>query len=183
MPRSCTLTHGITPQHVLQGALVLCSALAYMPVAAIFLAVVDPGVGTSRRAVAVDCADGRAFVGPDNGLLAPAIEAAGGAVRVHEITNPDLILTPTSATFHGRDIFAPTAAFLAGGGDISDVGPALEPDSLFAIAIPEATRLGDCVIAQVWDVDSFGNVSLHLDEKTLTELLDGNDRCRAHRAR
>lgn len=169
------LTHGITRQHVLQGALVMRNSLPYMPVA-VHLAVVDPGVGTTRRAIALTCADGRAFVGPDNGLLIPAAEAAGGIVAVHEINDARFILQPLSATFHGRDIFAPAAAHLAGGGDLSDLGTAVDPATLVRLDIPEPTPISGGIVAEVWDVDSFGNISLHVSEDVLSAVLGGGDR-------
>ncbi len=106
------LTHGIAPQNILQGALVLRATLRYMPVG-VHLAVVDPGVGGKRRAVALRSGDGRLFVGPDNGLLVPAAESAGGIEAARELKSDDHRLHPVSRTFHGRDVFAPAAAHLA----------------------------------------------------------------------
>ena len=103
------ITHGIEPRSVLQGALVLAGALPYMPVG-IHLAVVDPEVGTERRAVALRTEDGRLHVGPDNGLLVLAAERLGGVAGGWEMTNRAYALEPVSATFHGRDVFAPAAA-------------------------------------------------------------------------
>ena len=108
------ITHGIPPQHVLQGALVLRNTLPYMPVG-VHLAVIDPGVGGSRRPLALRDAEGRLYVGPDNGLLIPAAERFGGIEEAHELANPDYALQPVSRTFHGRDLFAPAAAYLAKG--------------------------------------------------------------------
>ena len=107
------VTHGIPRQQVLQGALVLASTLPYMPVG-VHLAVVDPGVGSSRRPLALRDREGRYFVGPDNGLLVPAADRAG-IESAHELANPEYALETISRTFHGRDLFAPAAAHLARG--------------------------------------------------------------------
>src|SRR5437667_312159 len=103
------VTHGISPQHVLQGALVLANTTPYMP-AGVHLAVVDPGVGSSRRPLALQSGDGRLFVGPDNGLLVPAAERLGGIAAGHELANADYALDIVLPTFHGRAPFAPPAA-------------------------------------------------------------------------
>ena len=100
------ITHGIEPQQVLQGALVLAATLPYMP-EGVHLAVVDPGVGTDRKALALRGVDGRLYVGPDNGLLVPAADRLGGLAGVWELENPAYRLEPVSRTFHGRDLFAP----------------------------------------------------------------------------
>ncbi|MGB3952653.1 MAG: SAM-dependent chlorinase/fluorinase, partial [Solirubrobacterales bacterium] len=109
------LSHAIAPQDVRGGAIALTDCLAYLPPGAVVLAVVDPGVGAQRRAVAIETASGLTFVGPDNGLLAPAIELGGGAVAVAELSNSPWRIEPVSSTFHARDIFAPVAARLAAG--------------------------------------------------------------------
>src|SRR4051794_18694010 len=106
------VTHGIPPRQVLQGAVTLANTLPYMPVG-VHLAVVDPGVGGSRRALALRDRGGRVHVGPDNGLLIPAADAFGGIAEAHELTNSDFALDSVSRTFHGRDLFAPAAAYLA----------------------------------------------------------------------
>src|SRR5881392_1877131 len=108
------ITHGIPPQAVLQGAIVLANTLPYMP-EGVHLAVVDPGVGTDRRGVVLTGADGRLYVGPDNGLLVPATERLGGIAAAHELARAEYRLAPVSRTFHGRDVFAPAAAHLACG--------------------------------------------------------------------
>src|SRR5689334_1215871 len=98
------ITHGIPPQQVLQGALVLRNTLPYMP-AGVHLAVIDPGVGGHRRPLALRDAEGRLYVGPDNGLLIPAAEEFGGVKEAHALANPNYALQPVSRTFHGRDLF------------------------------------------------------------------------------
>src|SRR5579862_4926258 len=127
--RVIDITHGIRPGHVLQGALVLANTLAYMP-AGIHLAVVDPGVGGGRRALALRDGEGRLHVGPDNGLLLLAADRLGGVVEARELANPDYSLQPVSRTFHGRDLFAPAAAHLAAGVALDELGPPLDPDEL-----------------------------------------------------
>src|SRR5438874_3441149 len=144
------ITHGIEPQQVLQGALVLANTLEYMPLG-VHLAVVDPGVGTARRPLVLEDGDGRLYVGPDNGLLVPAAEAGGGVAAAHELANPRYALERVSRTFHGRDLFAPAAAHLALGVPAAELGPPLDPEVLVRITIPEpevsATRIGATTLA------------------------------------
>jgi S-adenosyl-L-methionine hydrolase (adenosine-forming) len=155
------ITHGIEPQAVLQGALVLAKTLPYIP-EGVHLAVVDPGVGSDRRGLALRDTSGRMYVGPDNGLLVPAAERLGGVAGAWELTNPEYMLQPVSRTFHGRDVFAPAAAHLAGGLDPSELGPAVEPGSLVRLELPEP-EVGEAMIrATVLYVDRFGNVQLNL---------------------
>src|ERR687885_817167 len=129
------ITHGIEPQQVMQGALVLANTLPYMPVG-VHLAVVDPGVGGTRRPLALRDRTGRLYVGPDNGLLVPAAEAGGGVDAAHELANPEYALHPVSRTFHGRDLFAPAAAHLAIGVPLDRLGPPLDPELLVRIGLP-----------------------------------------------
>ena len=150
------LTHGIPPQNVLHGALVLAKTLEYVPLG-VHLAVVDPGVGTARRPLALEDGEGRLYVGPDNGLLVPAAEAGGGIAAVHELANPRYALQRVSRTFHGRDLFAPAAAHLALGVPAAELGPPLDPEVLVRITIPEA------------EVDRFGNVQLNVGRDALGE--------------
>jgi hypothetical protein len=155
------ITHGIEPQAVLQGALVLANTLPYMP-EGVHLAVVDPRVGSDRRGLALRDGSGRLYVGPDNGLLVPAAEKLGGVVAAWELTNSAYMLEPVSPTFHGRDVFAPATAHLARGVDPSELGPAVEPGSLVRLELP-APEIGEARIrAMVLYVDRFGNVQLNL---------------------
>ena len=154
------VTHGIPPQAVLQGALVLANTLPYMPVG-VHLAVVDPGVGGVRRALALQDAEGRIYVGPDNGLLLPAAERAG-ITGAHELANPDYALEPVSRTFHGRDLFAPAAAHLAKGLPIGDLGPPVDPEALVRLELPQPEFSDGVVHATTLYVDSFGNMALNL---------------------
>jgi S-adenosyl-L-methionine hydrolase (adenosine-forming) len=155
--RVIDVTHGIPPQAVLQGALVLQNTTPYMPVG-VHLAVVDPDVGGNRRAIAVRAADGRTFVGPDNGVLMLAADDAG-VTAAHELANPAYRLEQVSHTFHARDVFAPAAAHLAAGSAIEDVGPSIDPGDLVRIAVPEPELGRTQISATVLVVDRFGNVS------------------------
>jgi S-adenosylmethionine hydrolase len=156
------ITHGIDPQRVLQGALVLANTVQYMPLA-VHLAVVDPGVGSRRRPLALESGNGRLFVGPDNGLLVPAAEKQDGIVRAVAIDNRDYALESVSRTFHARDLFAPAAAHLALGVDLAELGPALDPGELVRLAVPEPRVDGGRIHAVVVDTDRFGNIQLNLN--------------------
>jgi S-adenosyl-L-methionine hydrolase (adenosine-forming) len=158
--RVIDLTHGIAAHDVRSGAAVLARSLRYLPVG-VHVAVVDPGVGGTRRAVALRTADGRILVGPDNGLLWPAATGAGGIVEAVEVSHSPLRLEPVSATFHGRDIFAPVAAHLANGVAVADAGEPLDPEhDLVVFEFPHARIEGATVIAEAVSIDRFGNVQL-----------------------
>jgi S-adenosyl-L-methionine hydrolase (adenosine-forming) len=161
------VTHGIAPQSVLQGALVLANTVPYLP-EGVHLAVVDPGVGSDRRAVALRV-DERVFVGPDNGLLIPAAEKLGAISAAHEITNRQYALEPVSATFHGRDIFAPAAAHLATGLDVAELGPTVEPDSLIRLELPKPEISQRRIRAKCLYIDRFGNMQLNLNRSDLEQ--------------
>jgi S-adenosylmethionine hydrolase len=163
------ITHGIEPQGVLQGALVLANTLPYLP-EGVHLAVVDPGVGGDRRAMALRGGDGRLYVGPDNGLLMPAAEKLGGIEAAYEVTNRKYALEPVSATFHGRDIFSPAAAHLARGVSIEELGPAVEPGSLAQLEVPQPEVSDRRIRASCVYVDRFGNMQLNLTRKHLERL-------------
>jgi S-adenosyl-L-methionine hydrolase (adenosine-forming) len=155
--RVIDVTHGIGPQAVLTGALVLRSTTPFMPVG-VHLAVVDPDVGGNRRAVGVQTGDGRIFVGPDNGLLMLAADDLGIAAA-HELTEERFRLPEVSHTFHARDLFAPAAAYLATGTALEELGPALDPETLIRIDVPEPQVGRTQISATVLVVDRFGNVS------------------------
>ena len=163
------VTHGIAPQHVLQGALVLANTIPYLP-EGVHLAVVDPGVGSERRALALRDASGRVYVGPDNGLLVPAAEACGGVAEAYELTNAEYALPWISRTFHGRDVFAPAAAHIALGVELSGFGPPVDGGELVRIEVPEAALAAGRVSASVLYVDSFGNVQLNLTTEDLDRI-------------
>lgn len=161
--------HNVLRQDVRHGAVVLQQSIKYLPVAT-HLAVVDPGVGSSRRAVAVVASSGSVFVGPDNGLLIPAAEQGAAVEAAFEIVNEDLLLTPISQTFQGRDVFAPAAAHVASGGDPADLGPALAADDLVRVEIPEAWIHDDHLHGEVLQVDRFGNLQLNFDRAHLAKV-------------
>jgi S-adenosylmethionine hydrolase len=162
------ITHGIAPQAVLQGALTLANTLPFMPVG-VHLAVVDPGVGGSRRALALRDGEGRVHIGPDNGLLIPAAERLGGITEAHELANPEYALESVSRTFHGRDLFAPAAAHLALGVSLADLGPPIDPDALARLDLPQAEVGTTRIHCTVLSIDRFGNVQLNLERSHLDE--------------
>src|SRR5919199_2226697 len=131
------ITHGVPPRQGLHGALTLANTLPYMP-PGIHLAVVDPGVGGARRALALRDAQGRIHVGPDNGLLVLAAEKLGGIAAAHELTNSEYALESVSRTFHGRDLFAPASAHLALGVALAELGPPIAADALARLDLPQA---------------------------------------------
>ena len=162
------ITHGIPPQSVLHGALTLANTLPFMPVG-IHLAVVDPGVGGSRRALALRDGEGRIHVGPDNGLLIPAAEKLGGIAEAHELANPSYALESVSRTFHGRDLFSPAAAHLALGVPLADLGPPIAPDALARLDLPQPEIGTTRIRCTVLSIDRFGNVQLNLNRSHLEE--------------
>jgi S-adenosylmethionine hydrolase len=166
--RVIDVTHGIEPQAVLQGAIVLRNTVPYLP-AGVHLAVVDPGVGSTRRAIAVRTRDGRTFVGPDNGLLMLAADGAG-AEAAHELVDPRYRLPDVSHTFHARDIFAPAAAHLASGVGISELGPAVDPVDLVRLDVPEPVTGRTQISTTVFVVDRFGNVATNARREHVTAL-------------
>jgi hypothetical protein len=172
--RVIDVTHGIGPQAVLEGALVLRNTTRYMPVG-VHLAVVDPGVGSERRAVAVATTNGRIFVGPDNGLLMLAADEDGVAAA-HELVNPALRLADVSRTFHARDVFSPAAAHLAAGVPLADLGPAVDPADLVRIHVPEPDVGRTQISATVLTIDRFGNVATNAQRRHVDALgvVDGD---------
>jgi len=163
------ITHGIEPQNVLQGALVLASTLPYMP-DGIHVAVVDPGVGGDRMPVALRGAGGRLFVGPDNGLLLVAADRLGGVEEAVELAEPAYRLEPVARTFHGRDVFVPAAAHLAAGVPLGDLGPGVDPGNLVRLELPEPAVGARRIRATVLYVDRFGNVQLNLTSAHLDQV-------------
>ena len=160
------IAHGIPPQDVSAGATVLAQAVLYMP-PAVHLAIVDPGVGTPRRAVVIATNSGPLLLGPDNGVLCLAVEALGGATRAFAITNQALFLEAPSRTFHGRDIFAPVAARLALGMELEEVGEAVPIEGLTRIDMPPARVDDDHVHSRVVQIDHFGNLQLNFGRTEL----------------
>lgn len=166
--RVIDVTHGVPRHDVRTGALVLRRALPYFP-AGVHLAVVDPEVGTERRAVALRCADeGRILVGPDNGLLSLAAQRFGGIVEAIDVTRSPHRLKAAAATFHGRDVFAPVAAALAAGAELSDSGDPLDADEIIRLDMPLAGVDGDALVAHAIAFDRFGNVTLDVEHEEIT---------------
>lgn len=162
------ITHLVPPGDVRRGAAVLAQTVPHMP-PGVHLAIVDPGVGTGRRAVAVSAGES-IFVGPDNGLLSWAIHDAGGAGRAIQLTNPELWRKPLSRTFHGRDLFAPVAAHLANGIGLDRVGDEFDIADLVNLPLPAHTIRGATAEGEVVTVDRFGNVQLSLTAEDLDLL-------------
>ncbi len=191
------VTHQIPPHDIRAGALALARSMQYLTLApAVVLAVVDPGVGSSRRAVAVEAAGGddgetpgAVLVGPDNGLLASAVAMAGGARRAVSLTNAEYHLPAPGATFAGRDIFAPVAAHLCAGVDLAELGELIDPVTLLPGVLPLTREEEGAVVGEVLWVDRFGNVQLNVDPDDLLLMDDplvlswGDKRRTAVRAR
>lgn len=171
--RVVDVTHGVAPCDVRAGGLALARAAQYL-LPGVVLAVVDPGVGTSRRPVAVEVGEGASvLVGPDNGLLAPAVALVGGASRAVELADANFRLETQpelGSTFDGRDVFAPAAAHLCCGVPISALGPPIDPATLMPGMLPVSSREGDDLVAEVLWIDRFGNCQLNLDPAELDEL-------------
>jgi S-adenosylmethionine hydrolase len=157
--RLVDITHAIRQFAVRDGAFLLARSVPYFPVG-VHVAVVDPGVGTTRRPIGVRAARGDIFIGPDNGLLLPAAEKLGGITEARALENRALFLNTVSHTFHGRDIFSPVAAHLAAGTPFGEVGPALDPGDLVRFPIPGATLRDGGIDTSVLFIDAFGNCRL-----------------------
>lgn len=166
------ITHEVPPHDLRTGGLALVRSAQYLA-PGVILAVVDPGVGTERRAVAVEVAGGAGvFVGPDNGLLASAVAITGGAERAVELANPEYHLQAPGPTFAGRDIFGPAAAHLCNGVDLVDLGPEVDPLTLRPGILPLSEAGPDGIKAEALWVDRFGNVQLNVDPEDLALLGD-----------
>lgn len=164
--RVIDITHGIRPGDVRAGALALTRAIQYLP-RGVMLAVVDPGVGTRRRALAAETEVGY-FVGPDNGLLSPAVAMVGGATRIVSIENPDARIPSSGATFAGRDVFAPAAAVLAAGDmSLGELGPQVDPESVSPLLLPLAETHNGTVRGEAWWIDRFGNAQTNVSPEEL----------------
>jgi S-adenosylmethionine hydrolase len=164
------LTHAIPPHDVRAGALALARSIQYVD-SGVILAVVDPGVGTERKAIAVEVANGDGvFVGPDNGLMASAIAMTGGAQRAFVLTNEQYHLPSPGPTFAGRDVFAPVAAHLAAGVPIDAVGEEIDPNLLLPGLLPLNSREGDRLSCEVLWVDRYGNAQLNVDPDEIADF-------------
>jgi S-adenosyl-L-methionine hydrolase (adenosine-forming) len=160
------LTHDVPGFAIEAGAEILQHASRYMPEDAIYLAVIDPGVGTERRALALRAENGSFLVGPDNGLLVPTAEALGGVSEAVSLTNGRYHVHPVSNTFHGRDVFSPVAAYLAAGVELSQLGEAADPSSLVRFSLPGAEEdAGEGVMARIISIDRFGNARLSITQE------------------
>ncbi len=159
------ITHEIPPFDVRKGAFVLAAAIPHCP-RGVHLAVVDPGVGTSRRGVALKVSRGDYLVGPDNGLLIPAAEALGGAIGARALESTE----GAAPTFHGRDVFAPVAASLLLGAAFDELGSALDPESLAPAPWVEASVEAGRILAEVIDVDRFGTVRLNAKPSSIDKM-------------
>lgn len=163
------VAHDIPAHDVRAGALCLARAAQYL-CPGVVLAVVDPGVGTDRRAVAIEVGDGQAvLVGPDNGLLAPAVAMVGGADRAVSLTNTDFQLPAPGATFAGRDVFAPAAAHLSAGVDLLELGDPIDPVSLLPGVLPVTVEEDDALVCEVLWVDRYGNAQLNVDPEEVED--------------
>jgi S-adenosylmethionine hydrolase len=161
------ITHGIERQDIRGGAMALVRALPFCP-PGVHLAVVDPGVGSDRRAIAVRTShEDRVLVGPDNGLLALATDGFDGAAEAVDISLSPARLEPVSATFHGRDLFAPVAARLALGDPLAAVGETIDPGSLKPLELPEPRIEADHIVAHALGSDRFGNVALNVSHEQI----------------
>lgn len=173
--RVIDLQHGIPPQDVVTGALTLAQAIPYGPDDAVLLAVVDPGVGTRRRGVALE-AGGGLLVGPDNGVLALAADVLGGVQRGVELEAGRVVPWSVSETFHGRDLFAPAAAHLAAGADLGSLGAGIDPETLSDLIVGDPVVSEGRIATTVIGVDRFGNLRLGARPQVLDDAgLDAED--------
>ncbi len=164
--RVIDLSHGIPPQDIRAGALVLRHSVSYFPRGTVHVAVIDPGVGGARRSLLIEC-DGSYFVGPDNGVLSLALDGKQPARIVH-LSNSTYHLQPTSGTFHGRDVFAPVAAYLSLGVATVAFGESVE--SIVQLKLPEPLRESRRINGEVVYIDGFGNLFTNISERDLTGL-------------
>ena len=161
--------HNILRQDVRHGAIVLQQSIKFMP-EAVHLAVVDPAVGTERRAVAIESRYGEIFVAPDNGLVMPAVNESGGVKAAYLLSNRSLMLSPMSATFQGRDVFAPAVAHIANGVELKEFGPEISADELTGLEVPVAWPHDDHLHAEVLQLDRFGNLQLNFNQQVLEDV-------------
>ena len=167
------MTHTVPGFDVIRGAEALRHATRYMPEGSVYLAVVDPGDKTERRALAAEVRSGAYLVGPDNGILLPAAEALGSIVRAVQLTNPRYHVHPVSSAFHGRDVFSPVAAHLAAGADLADMGEGVMPASMVSLDFPGFQREADGgVVAEIINIDRFGNARLSVMQEDLNLPYD-----------
>ena len=164
------LSDEVTPYAIVEGAMLLRQALPYLP-RGVHVGIVDPGVGTPRRPVAIATGRGDVLVGPDNGLLLPAADRLGGATAAHLLENPAYRLPEVSPSFHGRDVFAPAAAHLARGADPADLGPQIDVGGLVRLDLPAPVVRDGALSATVLYTDRFGSLLLSAEEGDLAAAL------------
>ncbi len=169
--RIVDLCHQIPPQDVRAAALLLDGAYRFFPPGTVHVCVVDPGVGGQRRIVCLQAA-GFLFLAPDNGLLTPILARHHGQASAWSVENPAYFLRQVSATFHGRDIFAPVAAHLCQGLDPARLGPRISPGGLVRLHLPRPRLAGDCITGQVVHVDRFGNLATNISADLLAPWLN-----------
>ncbi|MFB0545837.1 MAG: S-adenosyl-l-methionine hydroxide adenosyltransferase family protein, partial [Anaerolineae bacterium] len=165
--RVVDITHQVTPFEIHEGAVTLWLAARTFPPGTVFVAVVDPGVGTERRAIALETRNGLFFVAPDNGLLTLVMQEFG-VREIREITNEEWMRQPVSYTFHGRDIFAPVGAQLAQGSPLAEVGP-IVTDPIW-LPIEGARVEEDRVVGQVLMIDQYGNMQANITQDLLAQI-------------
>ncbi len=170
--RICDITHSVRPFAVRDGAFLLSCTVPYLPVG-VHLAVVDPGVGTARRPIAIRAARGDLLVGPDNGVLLPATRKLGGVCEVRALQNGELWLPRVSSTFHGRDLFAPVTAHLAAGVAFESVGPAIPVEEVVDLHLPTASARDGGLDSAVLFIDTFGNCRLAGAAEDLSSVVGG----------
>lgn len=167
--RVIDLNHEVSRGNLRAGALAMTRAIQYLP-EGVMLAVVDPGVGSDRKAIAAQTPWGF-FVGPDNGLLSPAVAMVGGATEIVSIENPEARIPSPGETFHGRDVFAPAAALLASGdAALGDLGPVVPGEEVTPLVLPLADVEGSTVTGEAWWVDTFGNVQTNISPDDLDQV-------------
>jgi hypothetical protein len=153
--------HRFPRGNIKAAALALTRAIQYLP-EGVCLAVVDPGVGTDRKALAAETSWGT-FIGPDNGLLSPAVAMVGGATKIVSIENPEGMIPSPGQTFHGRDVFAPAAALIASGdAAIDELGPQIPGEQIVPLLLPLTETTGSMISGEAWWVDTFGNVQTNI---------------------
>jgi S-adenosylmethionine hydrolase len=170
-PRSRVIDvgHGFPRGNVKAAALALTRAIQYLP-EGVCLVVVDPGVGTDRRAIAAETSWGT-FIGPDNGLLSPAVAMVGGATKIVSIENSEAMIPSPGETFHGRDVFAPAAALVASGeAAIDELGPQVAGEEIVPLLLPLTESEGSMVSGEAWWVDTFGNVQTNIAPEDVVGL-------------
>ncbi|GAB4390320.1 MAG: SAM-dependent chlorinase/fluorinase [Thermodesulfovibrionales bacterium] len=170
LARVVDITHGVGPHDVAEAALVIGDSHGYFPRATVHVVVVDPGVGSGRRPILAE-ADGHFFVGPDNGVFTEVLRAAGARPRLWHIREERYFLRKGGPTFHGRDVFAPVAAWLSRGTAPEDFGPEVRQWAEIHLPVPEASE--DGVSGEVALIDRFGNAITNIREKDLGRLQGG----------